>query len=48
MSKTIINVTQMKFKGISRCSECLAVKWFVDKVKDKYGLEFIVTQFLLY
>ena len=48
MSKTIIIVTQIKVKGISRCSECLAVKWFVDKVKDKYGLEFIVTQFLLY
>ena len=48
MSKTIIMITQIKVKGISRCSECFAVKWFVDKVKEKYGLEFIVTQFLLY
>ena len=43
--KNVIMITQIKNKGISRCSECLAVKLFVVKIKKKCGLEFIVTQF---
>ena len=48
MSKKIIMITNIKIKGVSKRSKCLAVKSFVDKIKDKHELETIVTQFLFH
>ena len=53
IQKEIIIITNIKIKGVSRCSKCLGFKSFVDKVIDKYEPETIVTlvkllQFLLY
>ena len=36
-----------KIKGISRYADCLVIKLFVDKIKNKYELETIVSQFLI-
>ena len=40
-------MTNIKTKGISRCADCLVIKLLVDKIKDKYELETIVSQFLI-
>ena len=40
-------MTNIKIKGVTRCSECLAVKLFVDKIKNNDQLEVIISQFLL-
>ena len=45
--KNIIMMTNIKTKGISRCADCLVIKLLVDKIKDKYVLETIVSQFLI-
>ena len=46
--KKIIMITNIKIKGVSKRSKCLAVKSFVDKIKGKHELETIVTQFLFH
>ena len=46
--KKLVTMTNINIKGISRCADCLAIKLFFDKIKGKYELETIVTQFLLY
>ena len=38
-------MTDINIKGISRCADCLAIKLFVDKIKEKNELEVIVSQF---
>ena len=43
VQKEIIIITNIKIKGVSICSKCLAFKSFVDKVIDKYEPETIVT-----
>ena len=43
----MIEITKIEIKGVSRCADFLRIKSFVDKIKDKYELETIVTQFLL-
>ena len=45
--KKLIMMTNIKIKGVTRCSECLAFKLFVDKIKNNDQLEVIVSQFLL-
>ena len=39
--------TIIKIKGVSRCADCLAIKSFFDKIKDKDELEVAVSQFLI-
>ena len=46
--KKLVMMTNISIKGTSRCAECLGLKSFSDKITDKYELETIVTQFLLY
>ena len=46
--KKLVMTTNINIKGLSRCTDCLAIKSFFDKIKDKYQLETIVTQLLLY
>ena len=46
MFKKLIMMSNIKIKGISRCADCLALKSFVDKIKEKDELEVIVSQFL--
>ena len=46
-SKKLIMMTDINIKGISRCADCLAIKLFVDKIKEKNELEVIVSQFLI-
>ena len=41
--KKLILITNIKIKGVSRCSECLAVKSFVGRMKDKDQLKFFVS-----
>ena len=41
--KKLILITNIKIKGVSRCSECLAVKSFVGRMKDKDQLNFFVS-----
>ena len=48
MSKKLVMITDISIKETSSCAECLAIKSFSDKMKDKDELETIVTQFLLY
>ena len=43
-----IMITNIKTKGVSKRSKCLAVKSFVDKIKDKHELETIATQYLFH
>ena len=45
--KNIIMMINTKIKGISRYADCLVIKLFVDKIKNKYELETIVSQFLI-
>ena len=40
-------IANIKIKGVSRSADCLAIKSFVDKIKDKDELETIITQFTL-
>ena len=44
----LVMTTNINIKGTARGTECLAIKSFSDKITDKYELETIVTQFLLY
>ena len=43
----MITNIKIKVSRVSRCADCLAVKSFVDKIKDKYELETIINQLLL-
>ena len=45
--KKLIFIKNIKIKGVSRCADCLDIRSFVDKIKNKDELEVIVTQFLL-
>ena len=47
MFKKIVMITNIKIKGVSRYADCLSVKSFVDKIRDKDELEVIATQFLI-
>ena len=47
MFKKIVMITNIKIKGVSRYADCLPVKSFVDKIRDKNELEVIATQFLI-
>ena len=47
MFKKIIMKTNIRIKGVSRYADCLPVKSFVDKIRDKDELEVIATQFLI-
>ena len=47
MFKKIVMITNIKIKGVSRYADCLPVKSFVDKIRDKDELEVIATQFLI-
>ena len=38
---------KIKLSRVPRCADCLAIKWFIDKIKDKYELETIINQLLL-
>ena len=44
----LVMMANINIKGTARGAECLAIKSFSDKITDKYELETIVTQFLLY
>ena len=46
--KELVMITNISIKGTSRWAECLAIKSFSDKKKEKDELETTVTQFLLY
>ena len=41
--KKLIMITNIKIKRVSRCSECLPVKSFVDRMKNKDQLKFFVS-----
>ena len=43
----MITNIKIKVSRVSRCADCLAIKSFVDKIKDKYELETIINQLLL-
>ena len=45
--KKLAMMTIIKIKGVSRCADCLAIKSFFDKIKDKDELEVAVSQFLI-
>ena len=47
MFKKIVMITNIKIKGVSRYADCLPVKSFVDKIRDKDELEVIATEFLI-
>ena len=47
MFKKIVMITNIKIKGVSRYADCLPVKSFVDKIRDKDELEVIAAQFLI-
>ena len=44
--KKLVMLTNKKVKGKSRCIDCMAIRSFFDEIKDKYGLETIISQFL--
>ena len=46
--KKLVLIKNISIKGTSSCAECLAIKSFSDKMKDKDELETIVTYVLLY
>ena len=45
--KKLIMMTNIKIKGTSRCANGLAIKSFVDKVKENDELEVTASQFLI-
>ena len=45
--KKLIMMTNIKIKEISRCADCLAHNFFLDKIKDKDDLEVNVSQFFI-
>ena len=45
--KKLIMTTNIKIKGISKSADCLAIKSFVDKIKEKDELEVVASQFLI-
>ena len=45
--KKLIMITNIKFKGISRCGNCLAIESFFHKIKDRDQLEVTVLQFFI-
>ena len=46
--KKVVMMTNINIKGTSRCADCLAIKSFSDKIRDKYELETMISKFLLY
>ena len=47
VQKKLVMLPNKKLKGKSRCADCMAIRTFFDKIKDKYELESIVSQFLI-
>ena len=45
--KKLIMMTNIKIKGISKSADCLAIKSFVDNIKEKDELQVVVSQFLI-
>ena len=45
--RNLVMMTNIIIKGISRCADCLAIKSFFDKMKDKDQLEVVASQFLI-
>ena len=45
--KKLVMLTNKKFKGKSRCADCMAIGLFFDEINDKYELETTVSQFLI-
>ena len=45
--KKLIMMTNIKIKGISKSADCLAIKSFVDNIKEKDELQVAVSQFLI-
>ena len=45
MSKKLVMIANKKLKGKSRCADCMAIKWFFDKIKHRGELEIIVSIF---
>ena len=43
----MITNIKIKVSRVSRCADCLAIKSFADKIKDKYELGTIINQLLL-
>ena len=38
-------IANKKLKGKSRCADCMAIKWFFDKIKHRGELEITVSIF---
>ena len=45
--KKLVMMTNISIKGTSRCAECLDIKSFSNKMKDRDEQEIIVSQFLI-
>ena len=43
----IVLMENKEIKGKSRCADCMTIKSFADKLKDKSELEIFSSQFLI-